>query len=40
MFQRLGQALSKTGRRLRQGIEDLVLGKKTIDADLLERLEG
>ena len=40
MFQRLGQALSKTGRRLRQGIEDLILGKKTIDADLLERLEG
>lgn len=40
MLKRLGQALSKTRQRLRQGIENLVLGKKTIDADLLERLEG
>lgn len=40
MFQRLKQALSKTRQKLKQGIEDLILGKKTIDSDLLERLEG
>jgi fused signal recognition particle receptor len=40
MFQRLKQALSKTRQTLKQGIEDLILGKKTIDSDLLERLEG
>jgi len=40
MFKRLNQVLSKTRRKLTQGIENLFLGKKTIDADLLERLEG
>jgi fused signal recognition particle receptor len=40
MLQRLSQVLSKTRRRLAQGIQNLFLGKKTIDADLLESLEG
>ena len=40
MFRRLKQALSKTREKLKQGIEDLLLGRKTIDSDLLERLEG
>jgi fused signal recognition particle receptor len=40
MLQRLSQVLSKTRQRLTQGIQNLFLGKKTIDADLLERLEG
>ena len=40
MLKRLEQALSKTRQRLREGIENLVLGKKTVDSDLLERLEG
>jgi fused signal recognition particle receptor len=40
MFHRLSQVLSKTRQRLTQGIQNLFLGKKTIDADLLERLEG
>jgi fused signal recognition particle receptor len=39
MLQRLSQVLSKTRQRLTQGIQNLFLGKKTIDADLLERLE-
>ncbi len=40
MFNRLKQALSKTRQVLKQGIENLLLGKKMIDSDLLERLEG
>lgn len=39
MFRRFEQALSKTRQRLKKGIENLVLGKKTIDSGLLERLE-
>ena len=40
MLKRLEQALSKTRQKLKQGIENLILGKKTISSDLLERLEG
>ena len=39
MLRRLKGALSKTRQRWRQGLENLIHGKKTIDADLLERLE-
>lgn len=40
MLKRLEQALSKTRQKLKQGIENLFLGKKTLDSDLLERMEG
>lgn len=40
MLKRLEQALSKTRQKLKQGIENLLLGKKTLDSDLLERMEG
>ncbi len=36
----LGVALSRTRQRLREGIQNLISGKRTIDPDLLERLEG
>lgn len=36
----LGQALSKTRTRFLQGMGKLAFGKKTIDPDLLERLEA
>jgi fused signal recognition particle receptor len=39
MFRRFEQALSKTRQRLKKGIENLVLGKKTIDSEMLARLE-
>lgn len=39
MFQRLKSGLSKTKARLSTGLETLVLGEKTIDADLLEDIE-
>jgi len=38
-FSRLKQKLSKTRNQLTDGLADLVLGKKSIDADLLEELE-
>ena len=39
LFASLRQRLSKTRKSLTSGLGDLLLGKKTIDADLLERLE-
>ncbi len=38
-FSRLKQKLSKTRSQFTDGLADLVLGKKSIDADLLEELE-
>jgi len=40
MLRRLEGALSKTRKRLRQGFESLLHGKKTIDSELLEQMEG
>jgi fused signal recognition particle receptor len=40
MLKRFKEALAKTRHRMRHGVENLVLGKKTIDADLMEGLEG
>lgn len=39
LFARLKQGLSKTRGRLSEGINSLVLGEKSIDADLLEDIE-
>ena len=39
MFSRLKQRLAKTRHNLTDGLGDLLLGKKVIDADLLEELE-
>jgi len=39
MFARLKQRLSKTRHNLTDGLSELLLGKKSIDADLLEELE-
>ncbi len=39
LFLRLKQGLSKTGSALTEGMENLVLGKKKIDAEVLEELE-
>ena len=39
-FSRLTKRLEKTRIRLVEGIENIFLGKKTIDADLLEQLES
>ncbi len=39
VLKRLKQALSKTRQQLKQGIENLIFGKKMIDSDMLERLE-
>lgn len=39
LFSRLKQGLSRSSQRLTDGFGDLVLGKKTIDDDLLEELE-
>lgn len=39
LLARLKQGLSKTSQKLTDGFADLVLGKKAIDADLLEELE-
>ena len=39
MFTRLKQRLAKTRHNLADGLGDLLLGKKVIDADLLEELE-
>lgn len=38
-FARLSKGLSKTRHSLNDGIADLVLGKKTVDDDLLEEIE-
>ena len=38
-FQRLKQGLQKTRNQFTQGVANLVLGKKIIDADLLQQLE-
>lgn len=38
-FKRLSQGLTKTRQQFSSGIANLVLGKKTIDATLLEKLE-
>ena len=38
-FARLSKGLSKTRHNLNDGIADLVLGKKTVDDDLLEEIE-
>ncbi|MCB1870546.1 MAG: signal recognition particle-docking protein FtsY [Gammaproteobacteria bacterium] len=40
MFTRLKQRLAKTRHNLTDGLADLLLGKKVIDADLLEELEA
>lgn len=40
LFSRLKQGLKKTGDQLTRGLADVLLGKKQIDADLLEDLEG
>jgi fused signal recognition particle receptor len=40
LFTRLKQGLKKTGDQLTQGLADVLLGKKQIDADLLEDLEA
>jgi len=39
LFGRLKKGLSKTSSKLTEGLASLVLGKKTIDDDLLEELE-
>ncbi len=39
LFNRLKQSLSKTRHSLTEGVASLVLGKKTIDAELLEEIE-
>ncbi|MFW5450069.1 MAG: signal recognition particle-docking protein FtsY [Methylophagaceae bacterium] len=39
LFNRLKQRLSRSSSKLTEGFADLVLGKKTIDDDLLEELE-
>jgi fused signal recognition particle receptor len=39
MFQRLKSRLSRTRHNLTDGLADLLLGRKSIDADLLEELE-
>jgi fused signal recognition particle receptor len=39
MLRRIKGALSKTRQRWRQGLENLIPGKRAIDSDLLERLE-
>jgi len=39
LFSRLRSRLAKTRHNLTDGLADLVLGRKTIDADLLEELE-
>ena len=39
LFQRLKQGLSRTRGSLTQGLARLVLGKKTIDDELLEEIE-
>lgn len=39
LFSRLKQGLSRSSQRLTDGFADLLLGKKTIDDDLLEELE-
>ncbi|MEN9465466.1 MAG: hypothetical protein RL217_1647 [Pseudomonadota bacterium] len=39
LFTRMRQGLSRTRSQLNDGIADLLLGKKAIDADLLEELE-
>jgi fused signal recognition particle receptor len=39
MFQRLKNRLSRTRHNLTDGLADLLLGRKSIDADLLEELE-
>jgi fused signal recognition particle receptor len=40
MLKRFKEALAKTRHRMRHGVENLVLGKKAIDTDLMEGLEG
>jgi len=40
MLRRFKEALAKTRHRMKHGVENLVLGKKTIDAELIEGLEG
>jgi fused signal recognition particle receptor len=40
LFSRLGEKLSATRETLSRGFGDLLLGKKTLDADLLEQLEA
>lgn len=39
-FSRLTQGLEKTRQRLVEGVENIFLGKKAIDVDLLEQLEN
>ncbi len=39
LFSRLKQRLSRSGSKLTEGFSSLILGKKTIDDDLLEELE-
>ena len=39
LFNRLKQRLSRSGSKLTEGFASLILGKKTIDDDLLEELE-
>src|SRR5713226_601077 len=40
LFSRLGEKLSATRETLSRGFGDVLLGKKTLDADLLEQLEA
>src|SRR5229473_2260856 len=40
LFSRLGEKLSATRETLSRGFADLLLGKKILDADLLEQLEA